>query len=136
MPYIAGFALLFDFTFVSVYLILPKSPAFFKGRILAVLPCFAVYFTFVSVFVFVSNTFVRSVLSVRGQVSIFVQRCSCFRTLKTIILRTKPEHNAAGGSGGAESGKGESHYGTSLQFQRRPQHAARKGPEAGPGRTA
>jgi hypothetical protein len=88
-------------------LILPKSSAFFKGRILAVLPCFAVYFTFVSVSVFASNTFVRSVLSVRGQVSIFVQRCSCFRTLKTIILRTKPEHNAAGDSGGAESGKGE-----------------------------
>jgi hypothetical protein len=89
---------LFDFT---------KSPAFFKGRIWAALPCFAVYFTFVSVSVFVSNTFVRSVLSVRGQTRIFVQRCSCFRTLKTIILRTKPEHNAAGDSGGAESGKGE-----------------------------
>ena len=75
---------------------------------------------------FVSNTFVRSVLSVHVQARIFVQRCSCFRTLKAIILRTKPEHNAAGDSGGAESGKGESHYGTSLQFQRRPQHAARK----------
>jgi hypothetical protein len=107
MPYIAGFALLFDFTFVFVCLILPKSPAFFKGRISATLPCFFVYFTFVFVSVFVSNTFVRSVLSVCGQARIFVQRCSCFRTLKTIILRTKPEHNAAGDSGGAESGKGE-----------------------------
>ena len=68
---------------------------------------------------------------------IFVQRCSCFHPCKTGILRLQQStERTAENRGAVRYRKGRVHYGTSLQLQRRPQHAAREGAQAGTGRAA